>query len=337
MSPTPTWLANDPATLDPGLQALRSIYEEMHIDAEWSVVEERRFRWWLKGHAQEVTASDAIESHDMRVYTLTASTPVLTDVALNEHTVKAIGGLNAQLTTLSAFTLDQDGIVRLVTRMTTHADLGSWMPRHFALAAAMQAADAELIASGLGELLAGTPAESAHPDSGPRPEYDDLINVIDGLIVPHGQQPSLWKGESIAEAHDLLTSISLGSEADAEGVSAEFSYTDQPSILVMDSTLRHPRIGAGLHVVLTLPSLPFSDGPYETAAVLNLLECSAPPTTDLQGGWCVVPDDKGDTVAFNAFIPNVFRQPGLAANLALWMRGKADFAAVLAAGGSRRT
>ncbi len=337
MSPTPTWLTHDPATLDAGLLALRTIFEEMHIDAEWSVVEERRFRWWLKGHAQDVALSDAIESHGMQVYTLTASTPVVAGVALNDHTVKVMAGVNAQVTTLSAFTLEQDGIVRLVTRMTTHADVVSWMPRHFALVAAMQAADAELIASGLAEMLAGTPAESAHPEAGVRPEYDDLVNVIDGLIVPHGQQPSLWTGGSIAEAHEILEKISLSSQADEEGVSAEFSYAAQPSILVMDSTLRHPRVGSGLHVVLTLPSLPFEESPYATAAVLNLLECTAPPTTDLQGGWCVVPDGKADTVAFNAFFPNVFRQPGLATNIALWMRGKADFVAALAAARSPAT
>lgn len=331
-TPTPSWLANDPATLEPGLLALRTIFDEMHIDAEWSVAEERRFRWWLKGHAQEIAVSEAIDSHDMQVYTLTASTPVVAGVALNDHTVKVMAGVNAQVTTLSAFTLEQDGIVRLVTRMTTHADLVSWLPRHFALIAAMQAADAELIASGLSEMLAGTPAESAHPEAGGRPEYDELVNVIDGLIVPHGQQPSLWKGASIAEAHELLQTIGLSSQADEEGVSAEFSYGDSPSVLVMDSTLRHPRVGNGLHVVLTLPSLPFDEGPFATAAVLNLLECTAPPTTDLQGGWCVVPDGKDDTVAFNAFFPNVFRQPGLAANIALWMRGKADFAAALARG-----
>ena len=329
-NPAPAWLANDPGTLDHGLLALRTVYQEMHIDAEWSVVEERRFRWWLKGHAQEITVSGPIESHGLQVFTLTASTPVVSGVALDEHTVKMMAGVNAQVTTLSAFTLEQDGIVRLVSRMTTHADLASWLPRHFALVAAMQAADAELIAGGLAGMLAGQPAESAHPESGVRPEYDDLINIIDGLIVPHGEQPSLWKGASIAEAHDILQQISLKSEADEDGVSAEFSYAGQPSVLLMDSTLRHPRVGAGLHVVLSLPSLPFEDGPYATAAVLNLLECTAPPTTDLQGGWCVVPDGTDNTVAFNAFFPNAFRQPGFAANLALWMRRKADFAALLA-------
>jgi len=332
MAPTPTWLANAPATLEPGLLALRTVFDEMHIDAEWSVVEERRFRWWLKGHAQEIAVSGAIASHGMQVYTLTASTPVVAGVALDDHTVKVMAGVNAQVTTLSAFTLEQDGIVRLVTRMTTHADLVSWMPRHFALVAAMQAADAELIAGGLAEMLAGTVAESAHPEAGLRPEYDELVNVIDGLIVPHGQQPSLWTGASIAEAHEILQTIALSSVADEEGVSAEFSYAEKPSTLVMDSTLQHPRVGSGLHVVLSLPSLPFADNPYAIAAVLNLLECTAAPTTDLQGGWCVVPDGKGDTVAFNAFFPNVFRQPGFATNLALWMRGKADFVAALAAG-----
>jgi hypothetical protein len=334
-TPSPNWLEHDAATLDAGLLALRTIFEEMHIDAEWSVVEARGFRWWLKGHAQEIVVSDAVESHGMQVYTLTARTPVVAGVALNDHTVKVMAGVNAQVTTLSAFTLEQDGIVRLVTRMTTHADLVSWLPRHFALVAAMQAADAELIASGLAEMLAGTPAESAHPDAGPRPEYDELVNIIDGLIVPQGQQPSLWKGASIAEAYEILQTISLSSLADDEGVSAEFSYAEQPSVLVMDSTLQHPRVGSGLHVVLTLPSLPFDESPYATAAVLNLLECTAPPTTDLQGGWCVVPDDKADTVAFNAFFPNAFRQAGFATNLALWMRGKADFVATLAQGPGR--
>ncbi len=334
-TPAPTWLASAPDTLDSGLLALRTVFEEMHIDAEWSVAEERRFRWWLKGHAQEIAVSGAIDSHGMQVFTLTASTPVVAGVALNDHTVKVMAGVNAQVTTLSAFTLEQDGIVRLVTRMTTHADLVSWLPRHFALVAAMQAADAELIASGLAEMLAGTPAESAHPAAGLRPEYDDLVNVIDGLIVPHGQQPSLWKGASIAEAHEILQTISLASMADEEGVSAEFSYAAKPSILVMDSTLQHPRVGNGLHVVLTLPSLPFDESPYATAAVLNLLECTAAPTTDLQGGWCVVPDGNADTVAFNAFVPNVFRQPGLATHLALCLRGKADFVATLAAGPKR--
>ena len=211
MAPTPIWLANDPSTLDPGLLSLRTIFEEMHIDTEWSVPDERRFRWWLKGHAQEIAVSDAIESHGMQVYTLTASAPVVSGVALNDHTVKVMAGVNAQVTTLSAFTLEQDGIVRLVTRMTTHADVVSWLPRHFALVAAMQAADAELIAGGLAEMLAGTPAESAHPDAGLRPDYDDLVNIIDGLIVGVGNQryiiPPLAVRESFRPSSGMLTTV----------------------------------------------------------------------------------------------------------------------------------
>jgi hypothetical protein len=321
---------------DIGLRTIADVFQRLQIDAEWSVRDGRRFTWWMGNHAQEVYASQPTMSHGMLVSRLVARTPLVIGVEPTPHHYEQLGALNAYLGTMSGLVLGNDDVVRLVTTAVTHRDINTWMPDHFALRAAVQAADAEIMAERLAKTLGGQVAHSAHPSSGPRPEYDDLASIIELLVAPKGQEASMWSGREMQIALDWLKKLSLLATGDESSVTAEFPYRDFSSLLQFTANDRHPQVGNGLHVALKLPSPPFGTSPHENAALLNLMEARGLSlTTTLHGAWCVAPGERGDTVAFSAFFPNAFHLTDLAANIALWMAGKAEWVASLGDSRSR--
>ncbi len=134
----------------------------------------------------------------------------------------------------------------------------------------------------------------------------------------------------MTDALAILRRASLLATGDDTGANVEFPYRDFSSLLQFDTQKRHPNVGSGLHVTLKLWSPPFDRTPAENAALLNLIEAKGVSLMScLHGGWCVPPDGKNDTVAFNAFFPDIFYRKGLATNIALWMTGKAQWVASL--------
>src|SRR6266566_1423569 len=62
----------------------------------------------------------------------------------------------------------------------------------------LQAADAHIKVEGLARLLGGVPATSNHPTSGPRPEADNMLSVIEQLFAPRGASPGPFSERDFA-------------------------------------------------------------------------------------------------------------------------------------------
>ena len=323
MRHAPHWLTSEGSDLDVGLQALRAIHTRMQTDPKCSVLADRSFRWWMKDFAQEISVSAPFESEGVTLARLEARTPVASLSALTAEQFEGLSSLNAYAATLSAITF-VDNTIAFVSTAHVSAETVSWLPDHFTLRAAIQAEDGESQGARLAEMFGAAALTSAHPTSGPRPEHDPLVFVIDGLIAPEGEKPSVWVGESMRDARALLDTISLLAKGDDDGLVAEFPYGEFTSLLQFSTGYKHPQVGHGLHVTLRLPSPPLAASPQEAAALLNARDAAGDPLTALCGAWCVAPGDQAD-VAFTAFFPNVCHRRGLAGNIAVWMRMKADW------------
>lgn len=307
-------------------ESLDRIYELLRVDEEWSVRADQGFTWWMGQHAQELIASKPTLSRGIWVSRLIARTAVAVDVPRTEKTYERLAALNMFMTT-SALVLGNDGVVRMITSAVVHKDVADWMTGHFALRAAMQAADCEIKAPYLMELNGWGSAVSDHPLAGRRLVLDDMAEIISRLVAPLGQEPSKWAGQEMDSALGTLRKTSLFANGDPTGVTAEFPYKDFSALLQLEAGTPHPQVGHGLHITLRLPSPPFDTSVHEAAAILNEMEARGLSLfSTLHGAWCVSPS--GD-VAFNAFVPNAFYKAGTAVNFALWMTGKARWVASL--------
>ena len=322
-----------PAPLDNhdiGLEALKGVFARMRIDDQWSIWGARHFEWWLHEFAQRISVSKPILSREVWVVRLMASTTIATDVPCTEATYTRLGLLNAHAVTLSAFVLDTDGTLRLVTSAVVHADTLWFALDLFALVASMQAADAQLKAAATPDMLSGGRCSpSTHPTSGVRREADRLGAVLAELAANQDVgAPSTWAGDEMAGAHRTLSTTSVLAHGEATSVTAEFPYGAYTSLLTMKTDVRHPQVGAGLHVLLRLFNTPERESAALSAVALNRLEAAAAELLDLQGSWCLAPNNAQEVV-FTAFYPNVFCRKGMGALIAQQMSARAHWVASL--------
>jgi hypothetical protein len=74
---------------------------------------------------------------------------------------------------------------------------------------AVQAADAQVKAPMLAEPTNATVAASAHPSSGPRPDIDDMNNILEDVVAPMGREPSRWAGDDMEQALEVISTAPL--------------------------------------------------------------------------------------------------------------------------------
>src|SRR5262249_3208728 len=144
----------------------------------------------------------------------------------------------------------------------------------------MQVADAEIRGRGIGELLKRPAMITAHPTAGSRAEYDDLVNVIEKLVAPAGQQPSRWVGQEMLDILTLFKSRSLFATGDASGVAFELPWADYSCLVELNPTFKHPRIGNCLHVTMKLSDAASHEQMVRIATVLNAVEALPGTATD---------------------------------------------------------
>jgi hypothetical protein len=117
--------------------------------------------------------------------------------------------------------------------------------------------------------------------------------------------------------------------ASVDGLSAEFPFKTQSSLLTFATDQLHPQLGNGLLVRLTIPLQP---DPSELGAMVNMLnerELSGHTLVPLLGGWCTSPSGMP---TFVAFYPNVQGFQNQLQNIFLGMTGRAKWVAERAFG-----
>lgn len=164
---------------DPGLKAIEYVYREMQIDREWSIRGERSFTWWGKDYAQHVWAEPVFEDNGHRLSRLQARTEFIRDLPCGE-TQDAFLNILGFHASLSGPIRDpqEPKLVKLAASVYVHEGTLSWFSRLFSLAVVIQAADAQIKAEGMADLIQAKPAKSAHPKSGVR-QNPALTRLLD--------------------------------------------------------------------------------------------------------------------------------------------------------------
>jgi hypothetical protein len=292
---------------DLGLRIVRQVFEALQVDREWSSDSRRGFTWWGKDLAQAVWADETYDDEGISIWRLYARTNVLRYLDASDSNLAILDALS-RFATLSGLLIDENaGTVELAASMYAHEGTADWVARLFGLVVAMQAADAQLKAETLAEATGSRPWATQHPTSGRRPEPDDMLNAL-GEVVRNGEFESRWSGEDMLAALEVFQGAPnvVLATGDDDGMSVEFPFQAETSLLQALTDAPHPQLGNG---VLTLLRLPVHGNDHEAsrhALRLNQRELSTATRSHFLGSWCT---DEGAPV-FTAFYPNIARLGG---------------------------
>jgi hypothetical protein len=270
--------------LDPGLAAVRYLYDNSRIDPKWTVVKDRGFTWWAHDLAQRVWSEPGVDDAGIEVFRVFAATDVVRGVTDPEGAGTAIDAWNAR-TVGSALVLDPDtGAVRSMTSMWAHDQSREWVARTFSVVAAIQVAEMHEHAPTLAPLFGGETAVSAHPNAGARAEPDEMLDLLD-MVTSAGAGPSQWAGPALADALEQIRKLpGVGlATGDESGISVEVPYRQTSALIQMDTRESHPEFGSGMLVRISLPG---DAGPGPVwAAMRNGQELESMTRSHFLGSW----------------------------------------------------
>ena len=146
-------------------------------------------------------------------------------------------------------------------------------------------------------------------------------------------EPPFWQIDEFAHAATMLRSAGIFCNASNTGLTAEFPWEEgavsalsggHTSLLVLNTTERHPTAGNGLHYRLQLPvsaSPARLEGMAQSLNVLEMTGIDMPPSF---GAWAVRESD--NILSYVGFWPNCIYLPGTAFNIAGWCMSRSRIA-----------
>lgn len=288
---------------DLGVSVVDAIAVMMGVDEDWCTRDERGFTWWGKDYAQRVWSEPGFDDDGFEIFRLHARTQMIRGFEPTDENLAKLNALSMVAST-SGFVVDPDEkTVDLAASMYVHEETADWVKRCFGAVVAIQATDAQLKAELLARATGAKPATSAHPVSGPRPELDNMLNILEQVVVPRGHAPSAWEGDQMLAIVEAVQSagntvMATGGET---GLTAELPFQSETSLLTVRTRERHPQLGYGVLIRLQLPVLfPESDG-IQFAGELNRRELVSLTRAHFLGTWCW----HDEFLQFVTFLPNV--------------------------------
>ena len=240
--------------LEPGLAVVRYLYDNSRVDARWSVLQERGYTWWADGLAQRVWSEPAFDDDGIEIYRLFVETDLVRGMPVTEAASRAVDELNG-LSAGSILVFDEDeATIRSVASMWVHEQSLEWIARSLSVIGAAQVAMAQGQATTLVPMLGGEMALSSHPESGIRPQPDEMLGVLE-LVRMNGREGSLWVGDEMTLALEQMQRVPAVTLAtgDETGVTMEVPFGDATALIQLDTTWEHPDLGSGLVSRLSLP------------------------------------------------------------------------------------
>jgi len=325
---------------DIGPAVLDFLFEKLQIDLQWSVREPRGFTWWPHRLAQRVWAEPARQSFDHQIVRVHAVTSLLRNVRETAELRPRLSALN-RFTSLGALVWSPERErIFLHCSAVFHAQNVEWLRPIFLAAVGIQATDAHVRVDGLAHIFGGEPEVSAHPNTGPRSDPDDILNVIARVFAPAGAGPSPWTERDFRAVERMAPAPWTLATSDATGLTAEFAFSGprpavvapalETALFTASATDRHPQLGAGLLLRLQLPLSIGASGP-DLANMLNTLEMSDDAKGHTLGAWCDAPTAgavrDAASLTFASFIPAAVYRSGLLEAFALDMALRARWVA----------
>jgi hypothetical protein len=316
---------------DYGLEAVAFVRERLQVDDRWAEPIDRGFRWWAGPLAQSVWAEPLIDDDGI----------VVSRVHVRTDFLRGFTGTREQNVSLSTWRsyptpsgpvrhLGDPERIALASCVWVNESNMSWAPQLAAWAAAMQSAEAHSVAPLATELLAATADTSGHPTSGLRSTPDGRFAAIAQRVRLKGRRPSPFAGPEMASVLDLLQRPPcVLATGDERGLTAEFPFHGNTSLLQLLTEERDFAMGNGLHTLLAIPE---GENSVEGALEMNGRELHntipRAPRSHFLGTW----SPSKDALAFSSFLPNAIHVPGLLINLALSMCSRARWVAEVVSG-----
>ena len=210
---------------------------------------------------------------------------------------------------------DEDqGLLNLCSLVRVHDENAEWMRTLIGTAALLQIEEARMIAPPLAAALKAEVATSGHPERGPRPEPDPIVEAIPKLIGPPGGEPSRWTPEEFKDAFDQEVDKppALSATLQDGGLVVQVPCGEYPVLCRILASEPHPRYGNGLFVLQQFPVTPPSDGDgVGLALALNGVELAQRPFGYGFGSYAY----RQGGFYFLSFYPNAVYTPGLLSNI----------------------
>ncbi len=296
-------------------QLIRHMRESvLCIDEEWVVDYEKGFRWWPHLLKQEIFVSDQRTVADgSRLDKVVVSTDVC---SLKEPGMVTHPGI-IELTNLATMS----GLVAHGGKLRLHAHAwvdGSNLPLYkmvLGTVAGIQISEAALIARLLQEDGLGEPDTSAHPTSGLREEPDEITSVVEALIAPMGDGDPPWPREMLDDVRETYMDQPpcLMAISDPSGLTAEFPFGEESSLLRVNLTQNHPLLGNGMMVSNTFNVENLDDPLLENPIGMNGWEVEHGDGPFL-GSW---QEQDSGSMSFVSFVPNALKHPAAASNFVI--------------------
>jgi hypothetical protein len=298
---------------DLGLAGVKRLMEFLSIDSQWSIPINRGIAWWAKDFRQRIWAEESIVDGGTSLWRIHVATDFLVDFDLARSETRSWLGVMLPFATQYAWVHEQQtGHLRLWASLWVHAEVFEQRLRDLATSAVLQITDAQLRAPMLENQFDETADVSEHPTSGHRSVPDELLQVVTQVLAPAGENASAWDGtgefEQTTDAFNERNSA-LGS-ADSSGLTLEFAFGNQTSMLRLLTDQENPQLGNGLLQLLHMPFSSSQEECLDLVMQLNWKETQELTRSPLLGSWCV--SERGDEwiPVFVSFRSNALRKHG---------------------------
>ncbi|MDN5942237.1 MAG: DUF4339 domain-containing protein [Nitrospira sp.] len=306
-----------------GRSVLNFLRDSLGIDSEWMIEEPMGFTWWPYRLTQRIWA-EPLPSQELSMVCVIAETPILTKVKNLEKAGAVVNALN-KFASLNTYVWNQE-TGRLSVRcsaLMTEENVG-WLRSFLFGAVGIQVADAHVKADQeLASLLWTDTEPSFHPTQGPRKMAAEILSIVESVFVPDGCKESPFTRADFSELQLMTPSPSTMTNSSETGATAEFPFYGQEpallrwlkrrsgvtsALLQIESRIRHPQLGSGALLKLTLPLNISEERGREIALELNLAETKERTWCHGFGAWCTDHSIK-ESIAYVMFIPAVLYRP----------------------------
>lgn len=238
--------------MDIGKATIETIRDEiLRVDAEWSERTKRGFRWWAHWNAQTIeVVGDGVGPDGKKDYVISIRTEMLRGVPATTPMLKKLNSMVLPLATMYGVVHDPEReTVELRSAARVHEGNSDWMTWMLGTAALMQLDAAGHLGGYLAELLEVEEAFSGHPRSGERPEPDEMLDAIDAVIIPQGQEEFPWSDDQFDGLAETLLNQppALLGKGGRGAFTVEFPCGEESSLCTAKGE-RYPRYGYGLGV-----------------------------------------------------------------------------------------
>jgi hypothetical protein len=287
--------------------------DQLQIEEQWSYLLPTGFTWWADQYAQ--TAEFVLEETGPAGetgYQLAVRTELLRDLDLDEVALDQINALPMRCAALAGPVYDAEARrLDLWSLVRVTDDNSHWIRHLLAAAAVTQIAEARLLAPVLAEATGARPANSDHPESGPRTVAHRMASAA-AVFVNSGDQPCAWSQAEFEDFVGQQTDASPAPAVVAGGFTAEFPFGDQASSCQVLGDQPHPLYGNGLLVLQRFPvGLASERDGIELALSLNGADLTREPSGYGLGSY----SHSDGAIHFSGFVPNALHKPGLLNNL----------------------